>query len=104
MDDDATTVMSSASSGREAEMRDQRLQQARDRLKQIHANLEDSMFFMVSPFTLLPLVFLRLIAISIHSEKRVQAKAESERPISTNTVLLECQLCQPTKSLFLPLD
>lgn len=47
-DDDATTVISSASSGRDAEMRDQKLAQARERIRQIHANLEDSMYFMVS--------------------------------------------------------
>jgi len=45
-DDDSSTVISSASSNREAEMRDEKLRSARSRLRQIHANLENTMYFM----------------------------------------------------------
>lgn len=46
MDDDNSTVISSASSGREAEMRDQKLRNARERMKQVHENLNSTMYFM----------------------------------------------------------
>lgn len=48
MDDDQSVIFSELSSGREAAIRDQKLQGARDRLRNIHTNLENSMYFMVS--------------------------------------------------------
>lgn len=46
MEDDSTTMLSSASSGREEARRDEALSQARDKLRQIHSNLENTMYFM----------------------------------------------------------
>lgn len=51
-DDDGATIASSASSGREEAQRDARLATAREKLRQVHINLEDTMFFMVSSFPL----------------------------------------------------
>lgn len=45
-DDDGATIASSASSGREEAQRDSRLAAAREKLRQVHINLEDTMFFM----------------------------------------------------------
>lgn len=47
-DDDQSVIFSELSSGREAAIKDQKLESARGRLKKIHANLENSMYFMVS--------------------------------------------------------
>ena len=53
-EDDSTTMISSASSGREEVIRDTKLQQAREKLKQIHKNLESTMYFMVRRCILFP--------------------------------------------------
>lgn len=48
MDDDQSVIISELSSGREAAIRDEKLESARAKLKNVHANLENSMYFMVS--------------------------------------------------------
>lgn len=48
IDDDQSVIFSELSSGREAAIRDQKLQSARERLSNVHANLENSMYFMVT--------------------------------------------------------
>lgn len=48
IDDDQSVIFSELSSGREAAIRDQKLDSARERLRSIHPNLENSMYFMVS--------------------------------------------------------
>jgi eukaryotic translation initiation factor 2C len=48
IDDDMSVIASELSSGREAAIRDQKLQSARERLRNVHTNLESTMYFMVS--------------------------------------------------------
>jgi eukaryotic translation initiation factor 2C len=48
IDDDQSVIFSELSSGKETALRDQKLQAARERLRNIHVNLENTMYFMVS--------------------------------------------------------
>jgi eukaryotic translation initiation factor 2C len=65
IDDDQSMIFSELSSGREAAIRDQKLQGARDKLRNIHVNLENSMYFMVSNLRIPRLQLTRLIKNSL---------------------------------------
>lgn len=48
VDDDESVIFSELSSGREAAIKDQKLQSAREKLRNVHTNLENTMYFMVN--------------------------------------------------------